>query len=210
MDEEKTAARAVALHKLDTVRDRAETQQSTLAIPAPEFVDGGGFYDGWKGGNNYKWSTEQELKSLLISDFKRAGISATIRFHRGGYLTSLTVTIKIKHSDIKSFDDWEKDFCPPCCGWIGYYDETGDHHDIFAEKYWSMTQEKRAKIDPFIKQTAYNYAVERFDKSVLSDDANKKYKTVVTIVDSYNKDCSNGQIDYFDRDIYDHYTFKVV
>lgn len=210
MDEENVAAHSVALHKLDTVKENAKELPELLVVPEPEFVDGGGLYDGWKGGNNHKWRDEKELKNLLISDLKRAGISATIRFSRGGYLTSLTVTIKINQSDIKSFDKWEKDFRAPGSGWISYYDEAGKINDIFSEKYWSLSREDRAKIDPFIKKTAYNNAVERFDKSVLSEEANKKYKTAVAIVSSYNKDCSNGQIDYFDRDIYDYYTFKVV
>ncbi len=43
----------------------------------------------------------------------------------------------------------------------------------------------------------------------LTKDAYKKYETVKAIVNSYNRDCSNGMVDYFDRDIYDYYAFKI-
>ena len=69
-----------------------------------------------------------------------------------------------------------------------------------------------------IKRTQYDLEVKRLTDSgnihgreigALTAAGNAKYKTVQAIVDSYNRDCSNSMVDYFDRDIYDHYTFKV-
>ena len=62
-------------------------------IPEASFVDRGGLYDGWEGGNRHKWHDDKELKAFLLADFKRAGIKATIRFNRAGYLTSIMTTI---------------------------------------------------------------------------------------------------------------------
>ena len=50
----------------------------------------------------------------------------------------------------------------------------------------------------------------RGDLDALTDEANKKHQLLKDIVNSFNRDCSNGMIDYFDRDFYDSYYFKVV
>lgn len=82
-----------------------------------------------------------------------------------------------------------------------------------------MSEAGRAELLPNIKRTQYDMEVRRLTESgcshsgkvdVLTDEANKVFETVQAIVTSYNHDQSNGQIDYFDRDIYDHYTFKIV
>lgn len=75
-----------------------------LNIPPVERVDGGGYYDGWKGGNAGTWHSDKELKAFLLADFKKAGIKASVRFNRAGYLTSITVTIKITANDVKTFE----------------------------------------------------------------------------------------------------------
>lgn len=189
-----------------------------LVIPAGKFVDGGGLYDGWEGGNNKSWSTDKELKAFLLADFKRAGISASVRFNRAGYLTSITVTIKISPDDIKPFDEWEASYNVPGSGWISYEDENGTHRDIFAEKFWSLPDDEREALLPYIKRAAYEYSVQRLttygnphrgEEDVLTENGNRIFSTVQAIVSSYNRDCSNSMIDYFDRDIYDNYTFKV-
>ena len=212
IEAEKKATRAQAENKL------AEVQSKTapFEIAPATFVDGGGLYDGWAGGNARTWNSEQELKAFLLADFKRAGISATVRFNRSGYLTSLTVTIKIASDEIASYEDFKKVYQIPCSGWLYYTDENGRMKDIFADQFWSMTD--RDDLSERITRTAYDRAVKRLTDSgcshgrredVLTDGGNRKLETVVAIVNSYNRDCSNSMIDYFDRDIYDHYTFKI-
>ena len=209
-------AREAAQNKLEQVQEAAE--QVAFVIPSASFVDGGGLYDGWKGGRNAEWHTDKELKALLLSDFKRAGISASIRFERAGYLTAFLCTIKITADEIKPYDEWEKSFTVPSSGWITYYDEDGKHHDIFADRYWSMTADERETLLPIIKRGQYQIRVNNLTNNsishcrecdVLTEKGNKIHSTVCAIVDSYNRDCSNGMVDYFDRDIYDSYTFKI-
>lgn len=209
-------AREAAQNKLEQVQEAAE--QVAFVIPPASFVDGGGLYDGWKGGRNAEWHTDQELKALLLADFKRAGIAATIRFNRAAYLTSLTVTIKISAAEIKPFDEWGKDFHVVAGRWNYYTDEVGKIRDIYGESYYTLPEAEQAAMFENIKRTHYNLAVAHLTESgnchgreidVLTEAGNAKYKTVQAIVDSYNRDCSNGMVDYFDRDIYDSYTFKI-
>lgn len=216
INEEKKQNREKAEKRLEAVKKAAE--EAPLVIPSASFVDGGGLYDGWEGGNNKTWHSDKELKALLLQDFKKAGIAASVRFGRGGYLTSITVTIKISADEIKPFEAWGEDFHVIAGRWNYYTDENGRIRDIYGEEYYSMPEERQADLFENIKHTAYVLAVKHLTESgnmhgkeidVLTEAGNAKYKTVQAIVDSYNRDCSNSMIDYFDRDIYDHYTFKV-
>ena len=126
--------------------------------------------DGWRGVNARTWHSDQELKTMVLSDCKRAGIPVTIRFGRGGYTTSMTVTIKIKREEIT----------------------TNDENDI------SFLTSRRCSLSGYLLQQC------------LAPEAINKYQRVKAIVDSYNRDESDIMTDYFDRDIYDHYTFKIM
>lgn len=191
--------------------------ESALVIPEAKFVDGYGLYDGWEGGKNRQWRSDKELKQFLLEDFKKAGIKASVRFNRAGYLTSITVTIKISEEDIKTYEEWAKLPFDVSNGWNCYTDENGKIDNIFGEKFYSLPGEEQKVMYENIKNTAYNLRVEHLkdasysfsDIDVLREEASRKYNLVKEIVTSYNRDCSNSQIDYFDRDIYDHYTFKI-
>lgn len=199
-----------------TVAAAIEEAEKPLTIPKSKFVDGYGLYDGWEGGNARTWSNDKELKTFILSDFKKAGIKATIRFNRAGFLTSLTATIKMSRNMIKPFDQYEM---PDTIfhGWIDYDDEHGDHQCIYSEKFWSLDGEEREKIIPLIKQYAYNIGIKHLQESntyscyeigILTEEGQKTLDTAKKIVSSYNRDCTNSMIDYFDRDIYDHYAIK--
>lgn len=191
--------------------------ESALVIPEAKFVDGYGLYDGWEGGKNRQWRSDKELKQFLLDDFKKAGIKASVRFNRAGYLTSITVTIKISEEDIKTYEEWAQLPFDVSIGWNCYTDENGKIDNIFGEKFYCLPDEERKVMYENIKNTAYNLRVEHLkdtsysfsDIDVLREEASRKYNLVKEIVTSYNRDCTNSQIDYFDRDIYDHYTFKI-
>lgn len=191
--------------------------ENALVIPEAKFVNGYGLYDGWEGGKNRQWRSDKELKQFLLDDFKKAGIKASVRFNRAGYLTSITVTIKISEEDIKTYEEWAQLPFDVSSGWNCYTDENGKIDNIFGEKFYSLPDEERKVMYENIKNTAYNLRVEHLkdtsysfsDIDVLREEASRKYNLVKEIVASYNRDCTNSQIDYFDRDIYDHYTFKI-
>lgn len=189
-----------------------------LEIPEPVQIENG-LYSGWKGGKNAEWHTDKELKALLSADFKKVGIPCTIRFNRAGYLTSLTVTIKISAADVRSYEDWASaDFYVKPNNWVHYRDENGELRDIFGERFYSLPEAEQAAMLENIKKTSYEIEVEHLTTNpvahgykidVLTEDANRRFSTVCAIVNSYNRDCSNSMVDYFDRDIYDRYIFKI-
>jgi hypothetical protein len=193
-----------------------------VIIPETSFVDGNGLYDGWEGGNNKEWNSRKELKELLRADFKKAGIKATIRFEDAGYLIAITCTLTINAMDIKNREEWEEhnqiNF-----NWgdrNNYEDENGEIQVIFGDELNRdpITEEEKA-LHENIKATNYKLEVEHitgsyhngFDEmKILKGKAKRDYDIMKAIVTSYNRDCSNGQIDYFNRSIYEYYEIKVV
>lgn len=205
-----------------TVKAAIDGAAAPLEIPETTHVEHGGLYDGWRGGNNAKWSTGKELKSLILADCKKAGIPVTVRFGRGGYLTSLTVTITISAAEVKTFEAWkdadnDRMFWAGCIPWLDYVDEHGTHRTIHREQATADNSKEGEKIREACRRCHYESMVNGLTDSgsfpsaeVLTDSARAKFDTVQAIVNSYNKDCSNAMIDYFDRDIYDHYSFKII
>lgn len=59
---------------------------------------------GYKGCNYHLWNySEKELKRLLLQEFKKNGIKASIRKNRGGWTTSLTITITADPSVLNEY-----------------------------------------------------------------------------------------------------------
>lgn len=67
---------------------------------------------GYKGCNYHLWNySEKELKKLLLQEYKKNGFKASIRRNRGGWTTSLTITITASESDLtEKVSDWERDY----------------------------------------------------------------------------------------------------
>lgn len=191
-------------------------------LPASQVINEGTIYEGWQGGNHREWHSDKELKSLLLADFKRAGIKATIRQNRAGYLTSITTTISISPDEIKTFDQWEKDggFQIMAGHWLYYTDEAGKLRDIYGESFYALDPNapETVELRENIVRTAYRLRVDRLKgtgydftdySDILQSSALARVETVKAIVSSYNRDESNSQVDYFARSIYDHYAVKI-
>ena len=192
-----------------------------LEIPETQFAtaeESSNFdeWAGWTGGNNPKWDTDKELKKFLLADFKKAGIKATVRFNRAGYLTSLTCTIKINKNNIKTYEEW-KEMNLPFISWTNvnpYTDIDGNIKYIWGSE---ISETDQAMIEN-ICHTVYKIAVMELERnhyhthqacSLLKGKAARDYSLIRKIVTSYNRDDSDSQRDHFDRDIYDTYVFKV-
>ena len=160
-----------------------------------------------------------------MADFKRAGIKASIRKNRAGYLTSITITITISASDVLSYDEWiiqrfgGLSGYPIRSGWLYYTDGNGKLADIFSDNYYSLPADEQTAMLENIARTAHRLGVQYSQESntegphkfdVFNDEAAAKIALVKSIVASYNHDQTNSMIDYFDRDIYDHYCIKLV
>ena len=194
----------------------AKACDNVLVIPAYEKTEVGTIYEGWKGGNNNKWTTDEELKKFILADLKKCGIKATMRFQRGGYTTAFTVTITIKPEHIKDFNTWkEEGHRIAWSSWNYYTDEAGKVQAIYGDKLINCED---AELLENIAHTEYKMAVEHLTasgtyhnskESILTDEGNAILHAVTEIIDSYNHDNSNGQIDYFDVSFYKQICFKL-
>lgn len=186
-----------------------------LLIPEFETTEAGTLYEGWRGGNSHKWRDDKELKNLILTDLKKCGIKASLRFRNAGYLTAFTLTLTLKPEHIKPYKDWRKDnFKIDFYGWNLYTTDTGAIDYIYGD----AIDTNNADLIENIAQTEYKKEVEnltaagtyhRTKEDVLTDDANQIFEAAKIIIDSYNSDNSNAQIDYFDRGFYDNIVFKI-
>ena len=201
-----------------TATDAATETGEELIIPEVIQIDEG-MYSGWKGGNYSKWNSRDELKKLLMADFKKAKIPATVRFRsRRGYSLALTVTIKITAADIIPVEEYKNVFTVSCACSNYYTNENGEIRQFRGKDYYNLSGEEQEKMLDNMARTEYKMTVDHLPDEgcgrggrvdVLTDAANKTLATVRAIVDSYNKDQTNSMIDYFDRAIYDNYCFKI-
>lgn len=201
----------------------SKPEDNAVLIPAAEFVDGGGLYDGWQGGNYSNWNTTKELKDLLKAAFKKCGLKVTIRESGNCYCTSLYFTWTIsKSKDIESFENFRNKYKythNAYNGWIYYKDEDGKTRDIFYDEFYNIQcndPEKAEKIMnghvlyEYEAQIEHGAGYKNNPLEVLTEGAEKRRQLLFNIVSSFNRDCSNSMIDYFDRSFYDDYKFKVV
>ena len=189
--------------------------KNEVFIPEIEKTEIGTIYEGWRGGKNKTWTDQKELKKLIIADLKKCGIKASLCFRRAGYLTAFTLTVTIKAENIKDFETWKNDsFNIDFYGWNLYTNEAGKIETIHGEQIDTSNTELLENI----AKTEYKKAVEHLATSgiynkaqndVLTKEGNNILAAVCNILDSYNSDNSNGQIDYFDRAFYDHIAFKI-
>lgn len=198
----------------------SEARADSLTIPEDSTINAGTIYEGWQGGNYSKWRTDKELKALILNDCKKAGIKASLRFPRCGYLTSLTMTIYMPCEMLKPFDKCE--FSIYDCemyGRIDYCDESGAWSSIDINELNNMTEEARESLKAVIFKDEYRRRVNALTSSnthygravsVLTAEGKRLYDLAQTIVHSYNRDASDVMTDYFDRAIYDNYAIKFV
>ncbi len=231
----KTAAEvADALGSAPAAQGKGEKQPAKLpaltldTLPKAKEIKNGGLYDGWEGANAHKWSGRDELKTLLLGDFKRAGIRATVRTGRCGYDTKLTVSVRVSPDEIKTFDEWREEYGGDDLnfiyslyhfGWIDYR-ETDDepYKNIHCDALQAMPTDEREKLCRTILQSTYRRYIGivqdvntyyQKSESVLTKAAADRLTLAKAIVNTYNHDCSNSMIDYFDRWIYDDYCVKI-
>lgn len=202
----------------ETIRG-AISCESSIDLPEDSVVDEGTLYEGWRGGNNSKWRGYDDLKSLLLQDFKKAGIKASIRRKKSGYLLSINVTMKISAEDIKPFEEWKPEsyYISPS-QWHYYTDESGNTLDIYGERFYDLSAEEQADLLENIIRTDYRlrkshiecgYSLNNYDVDILTPAALRKFLLMKEIVSSYNHDQTNTMVDYFDRDIYDDYSLRI-
>lgn len=193
----------------------AMKKYNNITIPEATKINVGTLYEGWQGGNAHAWKTEKELKEMILNDLKKAGIKATLRFNRGGWTTSLTVTIKLTKDAIKNFVEWYNDgYHLDLYGWNYYTTENGKIDGIHGEYIDTNDTELLDNIAHTQYKMTVDYitnnSLHKTNFDILTAPANYTLETVQAILDSYNSDESNAQIDYFNRGFYDHICIKFV
>lgn len=196
-------------------------------LPKAKKIEDGGLYDGWEGANARFWKDRKELKALILKDFKRAGIRATIRADKSGYSEKLVVTVQISENDVKTFEEWRQDYNGDDLNFIyylfhfdraDYMTEEGKYSSISCEDLAKMPEEPKNELCKLILKSTYDRCIRiqqsanswwQKSESVLKQSALDRLKLAEAIVSTYNHDCSNSMIDYFDRWIYDDYCVKI-
>lgn len=195
-------------------------QAAAEELPASVVVDPGSLYEGIEGGNYNKWSGYDDLKEKLAAIFKRDGIKVSMKRERAGYLLAIRFTVTLSPDCFMPYDEWREKFFGEALrsSWLYYTDEDGKTREIFAEKFWAINDaDEREKLAENIRRTFYDMERRRITRgdeihgktTTLAAGALAKLDRVRAVVGSFNRDCSNGMIDYFDRAIYDDYCVKI-
>ena len=162
-----------------------------------------------------------------MADFRRAGIRATIRAVRTGYSDKITVTVKIAPEEVKTFEEWRSEYNGDdinfiyylsSFGCIVYYTEDGQHKSINSNSLSAIPEADRDDLAAIVVRGVYQRFIDveqsahigsKKSESVLKSSAIDRLKLAKAIVNTYNHDCSNSMVDYFDRWIYDDYCIKI-
>lgn len=182
-------------------------------------INQGTIYEGWEGDKYCTWSSDQELKKLLLDDLKHHGIKATIRFRRGGISTAFVLTVNMPKSYLIPFDTWKLTYrYRPVNG--SYFWKVNDQWQMLeVERFDMLTKKEQEEIIESCKLSLYFDSVEEMKSGssnsnryndLLTEDGQKMMQTAQYIVDSYNHDGGSIQTDYFDRSIYDNYAIKLM
>lgn len=182
-------------------------------------------YNGWTGnqnqhlyGKNLTRAIREDLQKVLCEGerpLKKSDVS--VRRGRGGYTTSLYITIKAdRHSNIIATDEEIRgrvidNMRRGRMNWVGatfgiYYDDyraKSDEEQRQIEDDTANAVLANIKGDMNINQ----YHLDR--EEVLSDYGKEVFKACEQVVNAYNSDHSDAMSDYFDRGIYDSYELRV-
>lgn len=182
-------------------------------------------YDGWTGnqnqnlyGNDLTRAIRQDLQKVLCEGerpLKKSDIS--IRQGRGGYTTSLYITIKTdRHGDIMATDEEVRERVIDSVR-RGERSWVGAKFNMHRDGYRTMSDEEQRQIendtaDAVLASIKGDMNINHYhidDQEILSDFGKQVFKACQRVVDAYNSDHSDIMTDYFDRGIYDNYELRV-
>lgn len=95
--------------------------------------------------------------------------------------------------------------------------QNGDGKDVFHDTYWSMTEDEKRKAEQATaeQQAIWNYDRDTVDinhyhidkEDMLTEDGKEIVRVANQVINAFNYDDSNSQVDYFDTNFY--YDLKV-
>lgn len=182
-------------------------------------------YDGWTGnqnqnlyGNELTRAIRQDLQKVLCEGerpLKKSDIS--IRQGRGGYTTSLYITIKTdRHGDIMATDEEIRQRVIDSVR-HGERRWVGATFNMYYDLYRAKSDEEQRQIendtaDAVLASIKGDININHYhidDEEILSDFGKQVFKACEQVVDAYNSDHSDIMTDYFDRGIYDNYELRI-
>lgn len=194
---------------------------SYVRADSTEYEAGGKTFDGYMGavgweGQNYDPHMDiKDIAKIIRTQFRKKfpgyKINARISRYSGGQ--SMRVAVLIPKSDLMPKDQFVAEatqnpwrFVKSSWGWIGYPNPDGSEGSERPDILGDISKEERAEY--FSRY--YDHEIERNTNDadihvgsqpipLLKDDA---LKYVKGLVDSFNYDDSNSQVDYFDVNFY--------
>lgn len=182
-------------------------------------------YDGWTGNQNQNLygkdltkAIRQDLQRVLCEGerpLKKSDIS--IRQGRGGYTTSLYITIKTdRHGDIIATDEEIRERVVDSTR-RGRRNWVGKNFNIHQDNYRALSDEERRQVendtaDMVLASIKGDMSISHYhidEEEVLSDFGKQVFKACDQVVSAYNSDHSDAMSDYFDRGIYDNYELRI-
>jgi len=194
---------------------------SYVRADSTEYEAGGKTFDGYMGavgweGQNYDPHMDiKDIAKIIRTQFRKKfpgyKINARISRYSGGQ--SMRVAVLIPKSDLMDKATFVSDciqnpwkYTKGSWGWIGCPRADGSWEDLRVEDLGNLTKEERAdffdryydhQLERFTNDADINYGSQPIP--LLRDDA---LKYVKGLVDSFNYDDSNSQVDYFDVNFY--------
>lgn len=182
-------------------------------------------YDGWTGNQNQNLygkeltkAIRQDLQKVLCEGgrpLKKPEVS--VRQGRGGYITSLYITITAdRHGDLIATDEEIRERVIDRMR-HGERRWVGKTYNIYYDNYRAMSDEEQRQIEQDTADTVIagvkgdidinEYFIDK--EEILSDYGKQVFKACKQVVNAYNSDHSDIETDYFDRGIYDYYNLRV-
>ena len=164
----------------------------------------------WDGNKSQKFLYGAELTAALRADAKRIGLKGvTFRIHTYAGGQSVTATVKASESDFVPFEEVKKEYLQAAlnCYWLTMPDGTEKHRDSFES--WNSpefiaaqetTAEKLYNNDCKDGTRVNHYYIEKYN--AFTAEFSAKINLVLRLLNTYNYDDSNGQVDYFDTNFY--------
>lgn len=177
------------------------TDEAPASVIGDGYMGGGAIY----GSKSHLHLYGADLSAAVRADLKKAGIkgaSCKIHTYSGGQ--NLTVTVKVSAADFLSFEQYLANYrIKGSQAWIYM-----DGECIHCDKYWAADGEEQERIRVAAATRDYRkatteeaaYRVSWID--FLTDSAKKNIERIDSIVGAYQRDCSNGMVDYFDVNFY--------
>lgn len=152
--------------------------------------------------NKFDYSSDCFRKAFRAAGIN--GVSVRKKTYSGGM--SFYFTVDMDSDDYVSYED----FGPSSYGyWYNYIDEYGEHRSIHRDILWSdhVSPELREKIIEDDRKFEYDYLTRNHadiynNNRALSEKGKSKVSAIASIVQSFNYDDSNSQVDYYETNFY--------